>query len=403
MNVIEKKVNRAIQGVRDLRQGRLKQGLREKIEEIAAEIAEQKIAESIANFVPLAPPVSSTQKPFIPTKAPSYNVPIYFPVGNETSGIITSPNYPDNYPPNSDQYYYLYVPRFGGQYTGISLTLKDFDLEGAFPECKYDNLTLIHYNYRKRRDHDSVDYTNYDENFTDTDYDNFGYPSSLVDPAVEAVLFSGPLCDFVNENFVNVTYDLPISYLELQFKSDSNLERKGFAFEWSFIEKEGAPPTEPPASEIPFFKTQLTSKNFLGEFKTPNYGNGNYTTNIGYNDYYNYFESPSAQGLFIQFDHFDLEYGQFCYDYLQFDFNWVNPTRLMMVTTWDGQEAQNLLTEQVCGKYNEATLNGIPLLNDDSYGFYVDNAYGVTVRFISDVSVVKTGAYLQIYAIPAEQ
>ena len=401
---IEKKANRAIQGVRDLRQGRLKQGLREKIEEIAAEIAEQKIAEAIANFVPPAPPASSTQKPFIPTTAPSYTFPQYFPVGNETSGVITSPNYPNNYPPNVDQYYHIYVPGFGDQYTGISLTLKDFDLEGTFPECKYDNLTLTHYNSRKRRGHNDVvvDYTNSEgSGFSDTDYTDFGV-DSLVDPEVEAALFSGPFCG--SEIQLNVTLDVPVSFITLQFKSDSYIEKKGFAIEWSFIEKDAAPPTEAPAPEIPYFKTQLTSENFLGQFATPNYGDGNYTDNVGWNDHYNYFESPSAQGLFIQFDRFDIEYGEVCYDYLQFEFTWVNPDPSIerTVITWDGQDAQNFLTEEVCGKYNEATLNGIPMISSNSYGFYVDGAYGVTVRFVSDTSVVKEGAYLDIFAIPAE-
>ena len=189
---LEKKADRAIQGVRDLRQGRLKKGLWAKIEEIAAQIAEQKIAEAIANFVPPAPPVSSTQEPSIPT-TPSPGSEggwslLNIPQGNETSGVITSPNYPNNYPSNLDQYYYLSIPyekhaNNGGQYTGISLTFKDFDLEGSLgqaSECQYDNLTLTHYNTRKRRDHDSVDYANYPEpgNFTEADY-NYGGDHSV--------------------------------------------------------------------------------------------------------------------------------------------------------------------------------------------------------------------------------
>ena len=187
---IEKKANKAIQGVRDLRQGRLKKGLREKIEEIAAEIAEQKIAEALANFnfAPL-PPVATTEKPVVsPTQGPASPNILFYPVGDETSGVFTSPNYPDNYPLNSKKSYLLGIPnqkdaKFGGQYYGISLTFKDFDIEGpsiANPPCPYDRLNLVHFNSRKRRDHDSVDYANYPEpgNFTEADY-NYGGDHSV--------------------------------------------------------------------------------------------------------------------------------------------------------------------------------------------------------------------------------
>ena len=71
---IQKKADRAIQGVRDLRQGRMKKGLKSKIEEIAAEIIEQKVAEVMAEFwanyypsVPEQPETTEQAGPVFPT------------------------------------------------------------------------------------------------------------------------------------------------------------------------------------------------------------------------------------------------------------------------------------------------------------------------------------------------
>ena len=252
---IERQASKAIQGVRDLRQGRLKKGLREKIEEIAAEIAEQKIAEALANFIAPIPPVASTQKPFFSsTQAPVFNptgsgvFPITGgPNGDETSGVFTSPNYPDNYPLGIRQIYYLGIPnekfaKFGGQYAGISLTFKDFEIEGPSGWCPYDSLKLFQFNSRKRRDHDSFDFVD-QGNFTDPS----DYVPPTFDPAVEYALFDDPLCGKFNDTTrvqTNVTYNLPLSYIEFEFEADNYISHKGFAIEWSFIEKEAffAPP-----------------------------------------------------------------------------------------------------------------------------------------------------------------
>ena len=97
---IQKKADRAIQGVRDLTQGRLNsKELKSKIEEIAAEIIEEKIAEALAEFVanynPVVPEQLETTEQPAPaftttTEASEVNVtqPSYFPVRNETVDAI---------------------------------------------------------------------------------------------------------------------------------------------------------------------------------------------------------------------------------------------------------------------------------------------------------------------------
>ena len=183
---------------------------------------------------------------------------LYLPVANETSGVITSPNYPDDYPVNQTYYYSISIPYnesayYGGKYTGISLIINDFDIEPA-PECLYDSLSLTHYNFRKRRDHDSVafnytdyqgsdnDYSNGSGNFTD--YPDYSQFENLVDPEVETAFFSRPLCG--NQlYFQNVAVELPykldlnLNFIGFEFKSDHFFNHRGFEIEWSFIEDEG--------------------------------------------------------------------------------------------------------------------------------------------------------------------
>ena len=115
-------------------------------------------------------------------------------------------------------------------------------------------MSLTHYNFRKRRDHDSVafnytdyqgsdnDYSNGSGNFTD--YPDYSQFEKLVDPEVEAAFFDGPLCGnqlYLGNAPVELPFklDLNLNFIGLKFKSDNFFNHRGFEIEWSFIEDEG--------------------------------------------------------------------------------------------------------------------------------------------------------------------
>ena len=159
-------------------------------------------------------------------------------------------------------------------------------------------------------------------------------------------------------------------------------------------------PTEQPVVET---TTQEPVWFMLGEFLTPNFPNNYNDDSHNYNSEYFSSAPGQTQGLFIKFNAFDLEYDLNCYDYLKFQF-WYADNIIPTIVTSDGQEASKLFTQKVCGKLDEVTLNDIPLItSDQSFGFYVYGAYGVTIRFYSDASVTRQGASLEIYAMPVGQ
>ncbi|XP_049865550.1 cubilin homolog [Pectinophora gossypiella] len=102
--------------------------------------------------------------------------------------ILYSPGWPDNYLPNADCTYVI-----SGGNKKISLKFLEFELEGNYPSCEFDNFTMSAYN-------------NYD-------YLEETYCGSQIPPSVH--------------NFDKVT---------LTFKSDSYISRKGFKLLYSYYE-----------------------------------------------------------------------------------------------------------------------------------------------------------------------
>ena len=56
----------------------------------------------------------------------------------------------------------------------------------------------------------------------------------------------------------------------------------------------------------------------------------------------------------------------------------------------------------ICGKYDEVTRNGIPLIGSNNSGFAVYGAYGLEIDFQSDGYMGKMGAKITVYAMPLD-
>ena len=449
---LEKKADRAIQGVRDLRQGRLKTGLRAKIEEIAAEIVEQKIAEALANFYPPVPVTEKPQSETTTQKAPPTEPP------SDTYGANNQWIKCTKYNPCPQNSFCFDDYTAGPQcscfigYTGAycqycasgyhtangECTKNTYGAYNQFNKCTYSNPCLqggmcvddddlgpqcicpVGHTGTVCQDCATGYHT---INGQPPSYSNNGCMSDLygsynqfirctkTNPCLQGGVcaddyyngpqctcispYEGAVCELCADGFATVN-GLPANgsnpCIAISTTTEVNSGEDGSGENGSGEVGSG--------ENLPWYKD--TPYVWLGEFTTPsfpyNYPSSQFKSAT--------FELASARNIFIEFEAFDLEDKSTsgCFDYLQFDAhtNW-DLAQEVTVVSYTGQTVPYFLTQRVCGEYDvRVQPYGIPLIGSYNPGFTLQGAKGVDIFFRSDSSVSRGGVKINVYAYPGD-